>query len=170
MRRIDIESILKLFDELKSYTLIVEGRKDERALKAAFSLYVPASWKTRAAHLKALGLMNIIPLNGQPLVEIVEGIDERSHVVILTDFDKEGKRLCAKLLKLLQRRRIKANPRLRHMLMDETGIARIEELDTAVGAALTKKEKGDTHGEIGANFYEIYSKGKHKGKRHRREA
>ncbi len=148
MRQPDLERVLKLLGELKGYTLIVEGRKD-------------------ASALKALGLYNIIPINGQPIADFVDGLDEKSQIVILTDFDKEGRRLCAKLLKLLQRRRIKANPRLRHMLMAETGISRIEELDKAIGSALTKKEKGDTHGEIGANFYEVYSKGKHKGERHR---
>ncbi len=147
MRRLDIERVLKLLHELKGYTLIVEGRKDVTALKA-------------------LGLIDVIPLNGQPVADFVDRLDGEIHTVILTDFDEEGKRLCAKLLKLLQRRRIKANPRLRHMLMAETGITRIEELDTAIGVVLTK-EKGDTHGEIGANFYEVHSKGKHKGKGHR---
>jgi len=142
----DPEAFLALLRELSEHTLIVEGRKDEYALKA-------------------LGLRNIIPLNGRPLVDVVEGVKDDDEVVILTDFDKEGKRLCARLLKLLQRRRIKANPRLRRMLMTGTGIARIEELAACSGVALTK-EKGDNHGEIGANFYEVCDKGKHKGKRH----
>jgi len=142
----DPEAFKSLINELSEYTLIVEGAKDERALKT-------------------LGLRNIIPLNGLPLVDVVEGVKDDDEVVILTDFDKEGKRLCARLLKLLQRRRIKANPRLRRMLMTETGIARIEELATCSGVALLK-EKGDSHGEIGANFYEVCDKSKHKGKRH----
>lgn len=92
----------KLIEELMSYTLIVEGRKDAEALKA-------------------LGLIDIVPLNGQPLDKFVERLSGR-ETVILTDYDAEGKRLAGKLLKLLQRRRIKANPRLRRMLMNETGV------------------------------------------------
>ena len=141
----DAEAFLRLVSELKEYTLIVEGKKDATALKS-------------------LGLRNIIPLNGQPLSDFADRLDGNRQTVILTDFDEEGRRLCSRLLKLLQRRRIKANPRLRRMLTIETGILRIEEL-TNPGVVLTK-EKGDYHGEIGANFYEVHNKGKHKGKGH----
>jgi len=145
MKDMDCEAFLALLRELSEHTLIVEGRKDEMALKA-------------------LELRNIIPINGQPIADLVDGLDERNQYVILTDFDREGKRIAARLLRLLQRRRIKTNPRLRRMMMTETGITRIEEL-AACSAAALNMEKGDTHGEIGANFYEVYNKGKHKGKR-----
>ncbi|MBM3303859.1 MAG: hypothetical protein FJY76_02090 [Candidatus Aenigmarchaeota archaeon] len=165
----DPETFLAMLRELSEHTLIVEGRKDAAALNALQQAPVMQAFKclqgrsSLQRHLKTLGLIDVIPINGQPLSDFVDRLDEKKSFVILTDFDKEGKRLCAKLLKLLQRRRIKANPRLRRMFMKETGITQIEGLAAGSAAALIEKEKGDSYGETGANFYEIYNKGKHKG-------
>lgn len=145
MHGVDAERLHALLGELADYTLIVEGCKDERALKT-------------------MGLRNIIPISGRPLAELAGGLDERSQVVILTDFDPEGRRLAARLIRLLQSRRIKTNPRLRRMMM-ELGKTRIEDWAAHSAAALEFKEKGDFHGETGANFYKIRDKSKHKGER-----
>jgi 5S rRNA maturation endonuclease (ribonuclease M5) len=160
-RQIDWDLFSRLIAELSEYTLIVEGRKDAAALKALFEAFDEQALKGPISPLKTLGLTNIVPINGQPLADMVMMLDG-GQVVILTDYDSEGKRLAARLLRLLQRRRIKSNPRLRRMIMTHTGITRVEEL-AAFSAAALNKEKGDFHGETGANFYEIHSKGKHKG-------
>jgi hypothetical protein len=55
-----------------------------------------------------------------------------------------------------------ANPELMRMTRNmETWIEGRAVLSAA--ALEITKEKGDNHGEIGANFYEVYSKSEHKG-------
>jgi 5S rRNA maturation endonuclease (ribonuclease M5) len=150
MRQVDPGYLARLLAELGDFALIVEGRKDERALKG-------------------LGLTDIIPINGKPLADLAGELDENMQIVILTDYDEKGKRLAARLAALLQRRRIRTSPRLRRMMMN-TGITRIEEIAACSGAAISTKEQGDNHGEIGANFYKVYNKSEHQGQRHNRKA
>ncbi|MFH1788244.1 MAG: toprim domain-containing protein [Candidatus Altiarchaeota archaeon] len=79
------DDVRSLLDELSGYVrepVIVEGAKDEDALKAA-------------------GFENIIRLNkGGSLLDAVESLQHLDRVVILTDLDQEGKILRKKLLKL----------------------------------------------------------------------
>jgi len=64
--------------------VIVEGRKDKKALEA-------------------LGVKNICCLNKNPIYKTVEEIaSSSSKVIILTDLDKEGKHLYGKLRTQLQ--------------------------------------------------------------------
>ena len=103
------ETFIKTLGELKSRAVIVEGKKDVRALAA-------------------LGLTNIIPLNSTPLAEFVQKIiDSNIHeVIILTDFDKEGRKLEKKLDLLFRSHKVKTNRRLRRILMG-FGKGRIED-------------------------------------------
>jgi 5S rRNA maturation endonuclease (ribonuclease M5) len=108
------ESFIKTLEEMKSSAVIVEGKKDEKALKA-------------------LGLTNIIPLNNTPLAEFVQKITESQihEVIILTDFDKEGRKLEKKLDLLLRSHKVKVNRRLRRILMG-FGKGRIEDFKNIV--------------------------------------
>jgi len=107
------QSFIKTIEELKSSAVIVEGRKDERALRA-------------------LGLDNIIPLNNTPLAEFARKVakqiteSEIHEVIILTDFDKEGRKLEKKLEVLLKSHKVRVNRRLRRILMG-FGKGRIED-------------------------------------------
>ena len=103
------ESFIKTLEELKSRAVIVEGKKDARALKA-------------------LGLANIIPLNNTPLAEFAQKIAESQihEVIILTDFDKEGRKLEKRLDLLLRSHKVRTNRRLRRILMG-FGKGRIED-------------------------------------------
>ncbi len=112
------DQIQKFLEELteRNIPVIVEGKKDERALRE-------------------LDVGNIIVLNG-PLFEVVEKLS-CSEVVILTDFDAEGKKLYSKLYQECVHQGIKVNNRLRHFLLRETEVTHVEGLVTY----LRNKEK-----------------------------
>ena len=118
------ESFIKTVEELKSRAVIVEGKKDVIALES-------------------LGIHNIIPLNNTPLARFTQRIAEQVNgdvkepgcrnkaqsereVIILTDFDKEGRKLEKKLQALLTSYKVRTNRRLRRILMG-FGKGRIEE-------------------------------------------
>ncbi|RLI96276.1 MAG: hypothetical protein DRO99_04710 [Candidatus Aenigmatarchaeota archaeon] len=94
------ERFIKTIRELKERAVIVEGKKD-------------------AIALRKLGLHKIIPLNNTPLARFAERIAESGEreVIILTDFDKEGRKLEGKLDTLLKSYKVKTNKRLRRVLM-----------------------------------------------------
>lgn len=90
--------------------VIIEGPRDEHAL-----------------HL--LEITNTYALNKKPLYKVVEEVAEQSkEVVILTDFDAEGKKLFAKLNTDLQKHKINVNTYFREFLYLNTSIRHIEHL------------------------------------------
>jgi len=101
-----IEEILDQIENKKDFLVIVEGKKDRAALEE-------------------LGFSNIITLN-KPLYEIVEKINAK-RVLVLTDLDKEGKQLYAKLKKDLNKLSIVVDDRLRNLLF-KTELRQIEGL------------------------------------------
>ena len=108
--RTDIQTeIQSLIEQLNasSVPVIVEGKKDKRALES-------------------LGVSTWLTVN-KPLFQIVESLTQK-EVAILTDLDKEGKALYGKLQQECLRRGIKINNRLRHFLLRETPLATMEGL------------------------------------------
>jgi 5S rRNA maturation endonuclease (ribonuclease M5) len=101
-----IEEILALIEKEKGSLVIVEGKKDKAALEE-------------------LGFSNIIILN-KPLYEIVEKINAK-RVLVLTDLDKEGKQIYAKLKKDLNKLGVVVDDRLRNLLF-KTELRQIEGL------------------------------------------
>ena len=94
---------LKKADKL----IIVEGLKDKKALES-------------------FEIKNIIHLN-KPIFEIAEEISEKyEEVIILTDFDKEGKDLYGKLSKNLVRNGVKIDKKFREWLQKNTKLSHIE--------------------------------------------
>jgi len=99
-----------LLDELskaKNKFVVVEGESDKAALKY-------------------FGFTNIIPLNSSPLYKFVEGIKEK-EIVILTDLDKEGRKIYGKLNSVLQQRGVRIDDSLRNALF-RTQLRQIEGL------------------------------------------
>ena len=146
-----IESFMKAVEQMEEKTVIVEGKKDEKALKA-------------------LGINNIIPINGKPLAELITVLGGKD-VVILTDFDREGKRIAARLMKLLHAYGINTNPKLRSDIMG-FGKNHIEEFHPERmmnRAEHGKTKEGDTHGKVGADFNQVCNKGSCKSKRRDRK-
>jgi 5S rRNA maturation endonuclease (ribonuclease M5) len=75
------EKLFKLLKEIKDKQVIVEGKRDKEVLCL-------------------LGFTKIITIN-QGLYETVEKIKDK-HVIILTDFDSEGRKIAKKLNIFLQ--------------------------------------------------------------------
>jgi len=142
------QKIVGIIEELKGNITIVEGKKDKFALKA-------------------LGLSNIVAINGRPLIQVVQKLyKEQKHtknkkMVILTDFDKKGREIAAKLKHLLQRYKIPVSSRLRNKMM-KFGKNKIEDFRNL--------NRGDNHGKISANFNKVHNKSSYKSKRCYREA
>ncbi|MEK6936506.1 MAG: toprim domain-containing protein [Nanoarchaeota archaeon] len=92
--------------------IIVEGKKDKAALIS-------------------LGVKNIVTING-PLYKVIEDVAEMTdEVVILTDFDKEGKKLYGFLKNNFQRNGVKIDKYFREFLMRNTKVSCIEGIEKA---------------------------------------
>jgi 5S rRNA maturation endonuclease (ribonuclease M5) len=147
------EELVDLTSKLRDKLLIVEGKKDKRALYS-------------------LGLRNIIAINGKPLVEtandVKNAVSGTGGVVILTDFDREGRKLAARLRVLLQRLKIHPNTRLRKMLMS-FGKNKIEDFGTGNGVP-ADLSRGDYHVKVSTNINKIHNQGSHKSEGSSREA
>ena len=143
------EKLARITDKLRDNIMIVEGKKDRRALNN-------------------LGLRDIIAINGKPLANIADDVKDKLEknqgcsVVILTDFDREGRKLAAKLRILLQRLKIHPNTRLRKMLMS-FGKNKIEDFGAGNGIP-ADLNRGDYHVKVGTNINKIHNQGSHKGK------
>ena len=99
----DISSLIKDIKK-ENKLVIVEGKKDKKALES-------------------LGIKNIKTIS-KPLFKLVEEIKEK-EVVILTDLDKEGRKLYSKLKKDLTRNGKKVDDKLRKELF-KTKLRQIE--------------------------------------------
>ncbi len=98
----------ELIGKIKGKPAIVEGIKDKKALES-------------------LGFRKIIALNSRPIYKVVEGIKAK-EVIILTDLDKEGKKLYKKLLDELSRNGIKVDNTFRDYLFKNTELRQMEGL------------------------------------------
>jgi 5S rRNA maturation endonuclease (ribonuclease M5) len=151
----DEETFIKALNNLKAYTVIVEGKRDKNALIS-------------------LGLddKKIIAINGRTPIKVVEQVrasgKDHNHVIILTDFDEKGRQIASKLMRLFLAYKIHPNSRLRKEMM-KFGRAEIEDLGSFLPADI-KLRGDDIHGKIGTNVNKVRNKGKDKGKRSNREA
>jgi len=118
-KKLSSEEIQKVLDSLKGNILIVEGRKDESALRS-------------------LGIRHIVKINSRPIAKVATDVDSMAEkhknreVIVLTDFDRTGRRLASQIRLLLQSRKIHANSRIRRDVMN-LGISRIEEMASMPG-------------------------------------
>ncbi len=110
--------------EMAGKTVIVEGRKDVQALKE-------------------LGIHSI-PINGRPLHKVVSEL-KGGEVVILTDFDRKGRALAARLRALCEAHRIATNPGLR-AAFGSLGKRAVENI-----------KKGDVYGKTGTKFDKVHN-------------
>ncbi len=105
------ESLLAEMESLKgsSLLIIVEGKKDRMALEAN-------------------GLKNILVLNG-PLYKVCEDVSKKTKsAAILTDLDKEGKKLYSKIKEGLNKNGVSVNDSFRNFLFKCTKLRQIEGL------------------------------------------
>ncbi len=96
------EMFMETMNDVRDSLVIVEGKKDVNLLRS-------------------VGVKNTIPLNGRPVHEVADQVadvhTDHESVIILTDFDREGRRLASQLRTHLQRHRVQPNTRLRRELM-----------------------------------------------------
>ncbi|HJW97260.1 MAG TPA: toprim domain-containing protein [archaeon] len=169
-RKLETEEIQRVLDGLEDGILIVEGKKDMEALRS-------------------LGLENIIPVNSRPIEKVAQDAvslmekHKKREVIVLTDFDRSGRRLASRLRQVLQSRKIHANSRIRSDVMN-LGITHIEEMASMPGlpflaggisressvSGIPKLMERDYYGQTGTDFYKIRGKSLHKGKRDNRKA
>ena len=112
------ESILDFIDRIKESGsfIIVEGTKDKKALNV-------------------LGMPNsrIFTLN-KPLYKVAENVASKAkQCIILTDLDKEGKKLYSAMLKDLSRLGVRIDNKFRDFLFNETKLRQIEGLPHYLG-------------------------------------
>jgi 5S rRNA maturation endonuclease (ribonuclease M5) len=85
-------------------------------------------YKDRAA-LQKLGLENVVSLRGKPMYKVVELVAKLcDECVILTDLDREGKKIYSVLKAELQKHGVKIDDRFRKFLFKETDLRQIEGL------------------------------------------
>ncbi|MCJ7817142.1 MAG: hypothetical protein MUP55_04765 [Candidatus Aenigmarchaeota archaeon] len=165
MKRVEREEFLEVLEELRGNILIVEGKKDEKALRS-------------------LGMRHILKINSRPIGKVAQdaiSIAEKHknrQIIVLTDFDRTGRKLAAKIRLLLQSRNIHADYRIRRDVMN-LGIKCTEELaslsrslEQGKGRDSSRMQKKgcDDYGETSANFNKVRGKSLHKGKGNNRKA
>ncbi len=104
------QELLEQIEKLKSSDklIIVEGNKDKKALEK-------------------LGITNIATLSKKPLFHITEHIaEDNKEVIILTDLDREGKKLYGRLYSDLQRFGVRIDNSFREFLIKKTKLRQIE--------------------------------------------
>ncbi len=109
------QELLSELDEIKlsENPIIVEGKKDKEALKK-------------------LNIHNVFTIK-EPLFKLCETISKKyNEVIILTDLDKEGKRLYSKLKENLERNGVKVDDHFRRFLFKETKLTQIEGIITYI--------------------------------------
>ena len=119
-RRFEKRSLIAAIEDFKrevdGIPIIAEGRKDE----------IP---------LTSLGFKNIFSISGKPLHTIADYISsEYGSVLILTDYDEEGKKKEDALTKLFNHKGTKTLPRYRHLFRNIFGVIKIEDINSFVKA------------------------------------
>ena len=115
----------RIFDELRSLSesgipIIVEGRRDEAALR----------------RLGVKGRIYCLKARGESRHDFLERLDGTTDAIVLTDFDREGKKLETWLYKELSQRGVKSDLKLwsRIRSLARTEVRSVEELPNFVRA------------------------------------
>ena len=111
-----VELIQSLDSKYKNMLIIVEGKRDALVLR---NLGVEAPIFKTQSRLTKFDMIE----------KIVSEVEERGQVLILTDYDNEGKEICSFIERELERRKIKVLKRERRMIRKLMGHWRcIEEI------------------------------------------
>ena len=120
-----MEETARLFDQLRTMSesgtpIIVEGRRDEAALR----------------HLGIKGRIYCLKARGESRHDFLERLDGATDAIVLTDFDREGKKLETWLYKELLLRGVKSDLRLwsRIKSIAKNEVRSVEELPAFVRA------------------------------------
>jgi len=124
----------RLLELARDSTIIVEGKRDKKALNA-------------------LGLSDVLDISGKPIDALIKRLDKDKRHIVLTDYDKEGERKNKEICKLLQKLKFKINLRFRRLIKSCFGITKIEEL-----IKFSRIKEDDYHGEISTINYKIFNR------------
>ena len=120
-----MEETARIFEELRAMSesgipIIVEGRRDEAALR----------------RLGINGTVYCLKARGESRHDFLERLDGTPDAIVLTDFDREGKKLETWLYKELSQRGIKSDLKLwsRIKSLARTEVHSVEELPKFVSA------------------------------------
>lgn len=104
-------AVLEEIEQLRisNTVIIVEGKKD----KAALQLF---------------GITNILELSKQSLAALIDNLAAEKECIILTDLDKEGRKLYGRLSQGLEKRGVRLNKKFRNFLYTQTKLRNIEGL------------------------------------------
>jgi len=97
------ETIKEWIEDLKSFSksdgivIVVEGKRDKDRLKIA-------------------GVEHIYSIRGKRFYDILEELENSTKVVILTDLDKQGEKICKKLSQMFQKEGIPVDTTFRESL------------------------------------------------------
>ena len=115
----------RIIDELKAQSedgvpIIVEGRRDEAALRK----------------LGITGRVHCLKARGESRHEFLDRLNGTKEAIVLTDFDREGKKLETWLYKELSQRGVKSDLRLwiRMRSIARTEVRSVEELPSFIRA------------------------------------
>lgn len=129
----DIQVFLESF---RDYSLIVEGKKDKKALES-------------------LGLDNIFEISGKSVERLLLKLPRDRKYVVLTDFDREGEDKKRKIYKLFEKNRMSFNPSLRRKVKDFFKVSKIEEL-----ISISKLMEDVYYGKISTVNYKVFNRSK----------
>ncbi|MDP3727902.1 MAG: toprim domain-containing protein [bacterium] len=101
------EEILEAIHKVRNKVILVEGKKDKRALEI-------------------LGCRKVLTLEDKALFEVVESINTK-EIVLLTDLDSEGKKLYSQLKRMFSQRGVLIDNHLRLILFKHK-VSHIESL------------------------------------------
>ena len=126
----DIEKTLKhiVSSSREGIPIIVEGRRDKEALR----------------RLKIPGIVICLKSSGNGFYDFTANLANKREVIVLTDFDKEGTRLAAKLIDELTHMKVKVNVAIWKKLkaLSRPEVRAIEELAGLVENLREESRKG----------------------------
>ncbi len=132
---LDVEELKKILTEARNELVLVEGKHDREALEY-------------------FGVYDVLEISGKSVEEVVDSLVEMKvkQILILTDFDSEGKKLAGMVKKLAQANGIKVDESLRKRIGKVLGdLKRIEELKPY----FKKLKEVDAHGKTFTINYKI---------------
>jgi 5S rRNA maturation endonuclease (ribonuclease M5) len=123
--------LMLLIEKIDERPVIVEGKRDKIAMQT-------------------LGAGNVISLEGKRVDQLADILEGEKSVVVLTDFDQEGKKLAGRITSFLEKFGINSDVELRREFLKETKKTHIENL--------IHLKEDDIHGKISAINNKIHNR------------
>lgn len=144
-RRLDrlTKLVQRLSDQSRRGTpMIVEGRKDERCLR----------------ELGINGPILCLKAQGKGFFEFLEGIGSNRRIIVLTDFDIEGKKLARMLVNELSKKRIKVDDSIWKQVgaLVRQDIHTIQELGSCIEGMQRRVETAKKNDSEGSRSKKLY--------------